>query len=78
MFWLTEKNKPDAETISAIYLEPRCGCLPLAAGLCAVTAAAAVHFQFQFVLISRSLFHKLETFYLTNVGADGKMKQMFF
>ena len=25
---------------------PRCECLPLAAGLCAVTAAAAVHVQF--------------------------------
>ena len=34
-----------------VTVPPCCGCLPLAAGLCAVTAAA-VHFQFRLVDIT--------------------------
>ena len=45
-----------------VTLPPCCRCLPLAAGLCAVTAAAAVD-RFSFVqLTSHLVFHKLETF----------------
>ena len=44
--------------------------LPKDAGLCAATVAVAVD-TFSFVwLISCSEFHKLDTFYVTNVGAD--------
>ena len=75
------ENRPDADTFlqitgrTATKLETRytslcCGCSPLAAGLCAVTAAAAVD-TFGFIsMISCFVFHKLETFYLMNVGAD--------
>ena len=47
----------------------RCGRLPLAAGLCAVTLLLLYTLNF-FGLISRFVFHKLETFYLMNVGSD--------
>ena len=63
------QHRPQAAELR--LTSPHCGCLPLAAGLCAVTTAAAVD-TFSFVgLISHFVLHKLDTLIdLMNVGAD--------
>ena len=79
MLWLTEKIDQMSKQFLQVKLHLtsprftslRCGCLPLAAGLCRVTASAAVHVQFCLVDITLRISH-IRDFLLMNVGADAQ------